>query len=65
MAFKYLDKEMIKKFISSLIRPKLEHAAVIWSQRKKKDIKKIEKIQGAVTKITPSLRNLPYEERIS
>ena len=29
MAFKYLDEEMIKKLITSLIRPKLEYAAII------------------------------------
>ena len=31
MAFKYLDEEMINKLIASLIRSKLEHAAMIWS----------------------------------
>ena len=44
MAFKYLDEYMINKFITSLIRPKLEYVAVIWSPHKKKDIDKIEKI---------------------
>ena len=50
MAFKYLDEEIIKKFITSLIRPKLEYAAVIWSSYKKKDIKKLERMQRAATK---------------
>ena len=59
MAFKYLDEEMIKKLKTSLIQPKLEYAA-----HKKKDIKKFERIQRAATKMAPSLRNLPYEERI-
>ena len=31
----------------------------------KKDIKKIEGIQRAATKMAPSLRNLPYEEKLS
>ena len=62
MAFKYLDEEMSKKLITSLIRPKLEYAAVIWSPHKKKDIKKLERRQRAATKIIPSLRDLPYEE---
>ena len=43
MAFKYLDEEMINKLITSLIPPKLEYVAVIWSLRKKKDIKKLER----------------------
>ena len=46
MAFKYLDEEIIKKMIISLIQPKLEYAAVIWSPHKKKDIRKIEIIKN-------------------
>ena len=45
--------------------PKLEYVAVIWSPHKKRDIKKIERIQRAATKMGPSLRDLPYKERIS
>ena len=63
MAFKYLDEEMIKKLITSVIQPKLEYAAMIWSQHKKKDTKKIERIQREATKMAPSLRDLPYEGR--
>ena len=58
MPFKYLDEEMINKLITSLIQPKLEYAAVIWSPHKKKDIKKLERLQRAATKMAPSLRNL-------
>ena len=65
MAFKYLDEVMITKLITSLIRPRLEYAAVIWSPHKMKDIKKLEILQKTATKITPSLKNLPYEERFS
>ena len=64
MAFKYLDEEeMINKLITSLVRPKLEYAAMIWSPYEKKDIRKIERIQKAATKMAPSY--LPYEERVS
>ena len=31
IAFKYLVVEMIKKLVTSLFRPKMEYAAVIWS----------------------------------
>ena len=41
MTFKYLDEEMIKKLITSLIPPKLEYVAVIWSPQKKKRYKEI------------------------
>ena len=65
MAFKYLDEEMIKKLVISLIQPKLEYASVIWSPHKKKDIRKIERIQKTATKMALSLRDLLYEERLS
>ena len=51
--------------ITSLIRAKLEYAAVIWSTHKKKYIKNLERLQRAATKMAPSLRNLPYEEKLS
>ena len=36
MKFTYLDQEMIKKIIVSLIRPRLEYAAVVWNPYKKR-----------------------------
>ena len=65
MTFKYLDKEMINKLLTSLTRPKLEYAAVILSPHKKIDIKKLERLHRIASKITPSLRNLSYKERLS
>ena len=34
VAFHYLDEEMVKKLIVSLIRPRLEYAAIVWSPHK-------------------------------
>ena len=50
MAFKYLDEEIIKKLITSLIQSKLEYTVVIWSPHKK-DIKKLGRIQRAARKM--------------
>ncbi len=36
-AFTYLDEEMVKKLVTSIIRPRLEYAAVVWSPRLKKN----------------------------
>ncbi len=36
--FTYLDEEMVKKLITSMIRPRLEYAALVWSSRLKKEI---------------------------
>ena len=30
-AFRYLDEDMIKRLIITMIRPRLEYAAVVWS----------------------------------
>ena len=40
------------------MRPKLEYVAVVWSPHKKKDTRKIERIQRATTKMIPNLRDL-------
>ena len=42
-----LDEEMITKLITSLIQPKLEYAAFVWSPNKVKDIKKLERLQSS------------------
>ena len=63
-AFTYMDEEMMKKLIEYMIRPRLEYAATIWSPHSKKDIRKIERIQRAATKMVPSIQDLPYEDRL-
>ena len=64
VAFRYLDEEMIKKLIVTMIRPKLEYAAIIWSPCTKMNIKKIERIQRSATKLVPSLQNLSHKKRL-
>ncbi len=55
---------MVKNLITSIIRPRLEYAAVVWSPRLKKDVRKLERIQRAATKLPESLRDYTYEERL-
>ena len=64
VAFHYMDREMMRKIITTLIRPKLEYAATVWSPHLKKHIRKLERIQRAATKLVPELENLPYSERL-
>ena len=64
VAFSYTDEDVMKTIIVTIIHPRLECAAVVWSPNLKKDIKKLERIQQAATKMVPSLRDLPYEERL-
>ena len=65
VAFTYMDEEMVKKILVTLIRPRLEYAAILWSPSTKKNIRKIERIQRATTKLAPTLSELTYEERLS
>ncbi len=44
VTFAYIDEEMVRKIITSFIRPMLEYAAVVWRPHLKKHIKKIEAV---------------------
>ena len=59
MAFHFLDKDMMRKIVTTMIRPKLEYAEVIWFPHKKKHVLKLERIQKIATKIVPELEDLP------
>ncbi|MPC47606.1 hypothetical protein E2C01_041356 [Portunus trituberculatus] len=54
---------MMKKIITSMIRPKLEYAAVVWSPSSKKDIR-LEQILRIARKMVPELKDLTSEERL-
>ena len=36
VAFTYVDEDMSKKLITTLVRPRLEYAPTVWSPRKKR-----------------------------
>ena len=40
VAFAFIDEDMVKKIITSFIRPTLEYAAVVWNPHLKKHVKK-------------------------
>ena len=64
MAFPFLDKDIIIRIITTMIRLKLEYSEVIWSLHKKKHVLKFERIQRIATKMVPDLEDLTYEERL-
>ncbi|MPD06048.1 hypothetical protein E2C01_101828 [Portunus trituberculatus] len=63
-AFSYTDEDMVKKLLVSLIRPRLWYAAVLWSPYTWKNIRKIERIQRAATKLAPTSSAFTYEKRL-
>ena len=62
--FPGLDQENFTKLYSSFIRPLLEHCNPVWLPWFKKDENLLENVQRKATKLVPSLRNLPYPERL-
>ena len=63
MVFHFLDKDIIRKIITTMIRPKLEYAEAIWSPHKKKHVLKLERKQRIETKKEPELEDLTLKER--
>ena len=55
---------MMRKILTTVVRPRLEYAAVVWSPHMKKDVKKLEKIQRTATRMVPELKDLEYEDRL-
>ncbi len=47
---------MTKKLITSMIRPRLDYAALLWSPKLKKEIRKVERIQRAAIKLPETER---------
>ena len=63
-SFQYLNESVMLQLYKALVRPHLEYAIEIWAPRLKKHINAIEAVQRRATKMIPSLRNLPYNERL-
>ena len=63
MAFRFLDKDIMRKTVTSIIRQKLDYVEVIWSPHKKIHVLKLERIQKIATKVVPTMINLTNEER--
>ena len=64
MAFHFLDKDVMRKITTIMIRPKLDYAKVIWYLHKKKHVLKLERKQRIANKMMPELEDLTYEKRL-
>ena len=62
--FEHKTEKVILTLYNSLVRPHLEYCVQFWSPYYRKDIDKLERVQRRVTKMSPRLRNKPYEERL-
>ena len=64
MTFTYLDENIMKKIITTIIRPKLEYAVTTWAPHMGKHKDKLEKVQRVATKMIPGMDGKNYEERL-
>ena len=62
--FEYKSRDIVVPLYKSLVRPNLEYAVQFWSPYMRKDIDKLERVQRRATKLIPSLRLKPYEQRL-
>ena len=57
-----IHSTFMSRIYTTIIRPNLEYAEVMWSPHKKKHVLKLERIQRTTIKMAPELEDLTYEE---
>ena len=62
--FTYMEVDMFVPVYKAVVRPLVEYATPVWSPYYAADINLIESVQHRATKLIPSLRHLPYPERL-
>ncbi len=62
--FTFIDEETMLQLYKPLVRSRLEYGVEIWSPSLKRNIREVEAIQRRATKMIPSLKDLPYSERL-
>ena len=63
-SFEFLDAPMLWTLYTSLVRPHLDYACVVWCPFQLGDIRTIEKVQRRAIKIVPTLKDRPYYDRL-
>ena len=58
------NEKIWKKLYTTYLRPHLEFGVSAWNPYLKKDINTLEKVQRRATKISPTIKNLTYENRL-
>ena len=60
-----MDEDTFLNLYKVFVRPILEYCQTIWSPHLKYHIEAIENVQRRATKLVPSIKDLPYEERLN
>ena len=64
ISFVSFDIKLLRTLYTTFARQLIEFAVPVWSPYLKGDIESFERVQHRVTRVIPSLKKLPYEERI-
>lgn len=56
--------EVLLPLYKAYVRPHLEYAVQAWNPIMQRDIKLLQRIQRSFTRMIPSIRSLPYEDRL-
>ena len=64
ISFVSFDIKLLRTLYTTFMRSLIEYAVSVWSPYLKGDIDALERVQHRVTRVIPSLKKLPYEERI-
>ena len=63
--FNFRDAAVIQCILyTTLVRPILDYASTIWNPYQLGVIRELENVQRRATKLIPTLRDLPYSERL-
>ena len=60
----YLDDDLFRQLFTSLVRPILEYGHSVYQPQLKTLCADLEDVQRRATKLVPSLKDLPYPERL-
>ena len=63
-SFKYITEKTSSLLNKSLVCPHLEYCNTVWNPNFVKHVKEIERVQRWDTNLVPSLKSLPYEDRL-
>ena len=59
-----MDEEALLTLYKSIVRPILEYGQPVWAPFLLRQSRALESIQRRATKLIPSIKHLPYEERL-
>ena len=63
-SFDFLNEANVSLLYKIMIRPIVEYANAVWGPVYKTDQTKLEQVQRRATRLIPSLRHVPYQERL-